>query len=98
MRLPLATDRPPLSVDIVPQFLHPVMSKDRHVLFVVIDCLRRKAEMSKAEDKILLLILEDIQWIDAVSQDLLELVTHACVDLPLLVVVTYRPLGQEETV
>jgi CheY-like chemotaxis protein len=33
-------DRPPLSVDIVPQFLNPVLARDRHVLFVVIDCLR----------------------------------------------------------
>ena len=33
-------DRPPLSVDVVPQFLQPTLSNDRHVLFVVIDCLR----------------------------------------------------------
>jgi DNA-binding response OmpR family regulator len=31
---------PPLSVDIVPQFLAPLVGKDRSVLFVVIDCLR----------------------------------------------------------
>jgi CheY-like chemotaxis protein len=31
---------PPLSVDIVPQFLAPLVGKDRAVLFVVIDCLR----------------------------------------------------------
>jgi DNA-binding response OmpR family regulator len=35
-----AEDRPPLSVDIVSQFLHPLLSRERHVLFVVIDCLR----------------------------------------------------------
>jgi DNA-binding response OmpR family regulator len=33
-------DRPPLSVDLVPQFLSPLLGKDRHVLFVIIDCLR----------------------------------------------------------
>ena len=34
------TDRPPLSVDLVPQFLQPVLSEQAHVLFVIIDCLR----------------------------------------------------------
>lgn len=33
-------DRPPLSVDVVPQFLAPLMGEERTVLFVVIDCLR----------------------------------------------------------
>lgn len=33
-------DRPPLSVDLVPQFLQPVLREDAHVLFVIIDCLR----------------------------------------------------------
>jgi DNA-binding response OmpR family regulator len=35
-----ADDRPPLSIDLVPQFLQPLLGDDRHVLFVVIDCLR----------------------------------------------------------
>jgi DNA-binding response OmpR family regulator len=35
-----ANDRPPLSVDVVPQFLRPLLGRDHHVLFVVIDCLR----------------------------------------------------------
>ena len=34
------TDRPPLSTDVVPQFLLPLMDRKSHVLFVVIDCLR----------------------------------------------------------
>ena len=33
-------DRPPLSVDVVPEFLLPILAKDRQALFVVIDCLR----------------------------------------------------------
>ncbi|MEX2572632.1 MAG: response regulator [Gemmatimonadota bacterium] len=33
-------DRPPLSVDLVPQFLAPLIAKDKHVLFIIIDCLR----------------------------------------------------------
>jgi DNA-binding response OmpR family regulator len=35
-----ADDRPPLSTDLVPQFLSPLLREDRHVLFLVIDCLR----------------------------------------------------------
>src|SRR5690606_27868934 len=35
-----ADDRPPLSIDLVPQFLQPLLGEDRHVLFVLIDCLR----------------------------------------------------------
>lgn len=33
-------DRPPLSIDLVPQFLLPLLNEERHVLFIVIDCLR----------------------------------------------------------
>ncbi len=33
-------DRPPLSVDVVSEFLLPVLARDRRVIFVVIDCLR----------------------------------------------------------
>jgi DNA-binding NarL/FixJ family response regulator len=33
-------DRPPLSIDIVPEFLLPVVKQDKQALFVVIDCLR----------------------------------------------------------
>jgi DNA-binding response OmpR family regulator len=35
-----AEDRPPLSVDLVPQFLSPVLTPGSSALFVVIDCLR----------------------------------------------------------
>lgn len=33
-------DRPTLSPDLVPQFLHPLLDGKQHVLFVIIDCLR----------------------------------------------------------
>jgi CheY-like chemotaxis protein len=33
-------DRPPLSTDLVPQFLRPLLAPDRHVVFLIIDCLR----------------------------------------------------------
>jgi DNA-binding response OmpR family regulator len=36
----LEGDRPPMSIDIVPEFLMPLFDADRHGIFVVIDCLR----------------------------------------------------------
>jgi len=36
----LEADRPPLSIDIVPEFLLPILKTDKQALFVVIDCLR----------------------------------------------------------
>ncbi len=33
-------DRPPLSVDVVPEYLAPLLGPDKTVLFIVIDCLR----------------------------------------------------------
>jgi CheY-like chemotaxis protein len=36
----LGGPRPPLSVDVVQEFLLPIVERDRHALFVVIDCLR----------------------------------------------------------
>ncbi|MDE3173277.1 MAG: response regulator [Gemmatimonadota bacterium] len=33
-------DRPPLSIDIVSEFLLPVLKSDRGVLYVIVDCLR----------------------------------------------------------
>jgi DNA-binding NarL/FixJ family response regulator len=36
----LEGDRPPLSIDIVPEFLMPIFKADKQALFVVVDCLR----------------------------------------------------------
>ena len=36
----LDADRPPLSIDVVPEFLLPLLDRDRQALFVIIDCLR----------------------------------------------------------
>lgn len=33
-------DRPPLSVDVVAEFLSPVLARERKVIFIVVDCLR----------------------------------------------------------
>src|SRR5205085_12130336 len=36
----LEGDRPPLSIDIVAEYLLPVLKTDKQVLFVIVDCLR----------------------------------------------------------
>ena len=36
----LEGDRPPLSVDVVTEFVLPVLARDRKAIFIVIDCLR----------------------------------------------------------
>jgi len=36
----LEGDRPPLSIDIVPEFLMPIFKADKQALFVIVDCLR----------------------------------------------------------
>jgi predicted ATPase/class 3 adenylate cyclase len=53
---------------------------------LLIDCLR-----SQARETPLLLVLEDCQWIDPLSHDLLEIVARAVADLPVLIAFAYRP-------
>lgn len=36
----LEGERPPLSIDIVPEFVMPVLQRDRRVILVVVDCMR----------------------------------------------------------
>jgi len=36
----LQGDRPPLSIDIVPEFVLPIVKEEKHAVFIVIDCLR----------------------------------------------------------
>jgi class 3 adenylate cyclase/tetratricopeptide (TPR) repeat protein len=55
-----------------------------HVLLE--DCLK-----AAALEEPLLLVLEDLHWIDALSHDLLEQVARATVALPVFIVLAYRP-------
>ncbi len=54
---------------------------------MLIDCLAALARKQPA-----LILLEDCQWLDALSHDLLEALCAAAVDLPLLFVYACRPL------
>lgn len=46
---------------------------------------------AKAQSEPLVLVLEDCHWIDALSRDLAEVIGRIIVDLPVLIVMAYRP-------
>lgn len=53
---------------------------------LLIDCLRARAKHTP-----LLLVLEDAHWLDPLSLDLLETVARSIHDVPVLLVLAYRP-------
>jgi predicted ATPase/class 3 adenylate cyclase len=53
---------------------------------LLVDCLKARAGNSP-----LVLVLEDAQWMDPLSDDLLEEIGRAIANLPILIVMTYRP-------
>jgi tetratricopeptide (TPR) repeat protein len=57
---------------------------------LLVDCLRARARQTP-----LLLVLEDMHWLDPLSSDLLEVIGRAIFDLPVLLVLVYRPLELE---
>ncbi len=57
---------------------------------LLIDCLRILSRRRP-----ILIVLEDCQWIDALSQDLLEVLGQSTSDLLVLILYTYRPLVLE---
>jgi len=53
---------------------------------LLVDCLR-----SRTHETPLLIVLEDCQWLDPLSHDLLEVISRAVADLPVVVTFAYRP-------
>jgi len=53
---------------------------------LLVDCLRRQAHAMP-----ILLVLEDCHWLDPLSHDLLEVISRSIADLPVLIVMAYRP-------
>ncbi len=53
---------------------------------LLIDCLKARAKTTP-----LLLVLEDCHWLDPLSHDLLESLGRAIVDLPIIILLAYRP-------
>jgi adenylate cyclase len=58
---------------------------------LLLDCLTASAREAAEDGSGLLLVLEDLHWIDALSHDLLERVAQSITDLPVLIVLAYRP-------
>lgn len=52
-------------------------------------CLRARSAREP-----IVVVLEDCHWIDALSRDLLEVLGRVTADLPVLVVLAYRPTGE----
>jgi predicted ATPase/class 3 adenylate cyclase len=53
---------------------------------LLVDCLRARSRQAP-----ILLISENCQWLDPVSYDLLEVVARAIVNMPVLLLLAYRP-------
>jgi predicted ATPase/class 3 adenylate cyclase len=53
---------------------------------LLVDCLR-----ARAREQPLLIVLEDTQWLDPLSIDLLQVVGRTIANLPVLLVLAYRP-------
>ena len=53
---------------------------------LLVDCVRKRTRSVP-----LLLVLEDCHWLDALSHDLLEVIGRAIADMPVMIVIAYRP-------
>jgi adenylate cyclase len=51
---------------------------------------------AKARQQPLLLVLEDCHWLDPMSQDLLTVIGRAVANLPVCLLLVYRPLAEQE--
>jgi predicted ATPase/class 3 adenylate cyclase len=58
---------------------------------LLLECVRAAAREAHEEGTGLLFVLEDLHWIDAASHDLLEQLAQEIADLPVLIVLAYRP-------
>jgi predicted ATPase/class 3 adenylate cyclase len=99
-------DRAPENLDALPllgsvlgvplpenDFTSALQPKDRksQLETLLVKCLEFSARDAAEDGGGLLLALEDLHWIDPVSSDLLELFAQAIENLPVLILLTYRP-------
>ena len=59
---------------------------------LLVDCVRKWARLVP-----LLFVLEDCHWLDPLSQDLLEVLGRAIIDLPVMIIIAYRPPQAERS-
>jgi adenylate cyclase len=74
-------------------FTRALQPKDRKAQLetVLIKCLESAVREAAEDGGGLLLVLEDLHWIDPVSFDFLELAARAIENWPVLILLTYRP-------
>ena len=100
-------DRAPEHVDALPllgtalglplpdnDFTRALQPKDRKAQLetMLVKCMESSAQEAAEDGGGLILVLEDLHWIDPVSFDLLELVARAIENVPVLILLTYRML------
>ncbi|MEM6427654.1 MAG: tetratricopeptide repeat protein [Deinococcota bacterium] len=61
------------------------------------DILQALAARSRAKGHVIILVLEDVQWIDALSLDLLEVLVRASHQSPVLILASERPATSTST-
>lgn len=62
---------------------------------LLLDCVRAAGEDARGEGHALLFVIEDAHWIDPASRDLLEELAVHIADLPVLILLNYRPPESE---
>ncbi len=74
-------------------YTRALQPKDRkaQLATVLLKCLESSAREAAEDGGGLLLVLEDLHWIDPVSFDFLELAARAIENLPALILLDYRP-------
>lgn len=58
---------------------------------LLLACIQSQARQSQDEGTALVFIFEDLHWIDPISHDLLEELGRSIVQLPVLIIMAYRP-------
>ncbi len=102
-RVPLHTDAMPVLGPVLglplPEndFTRGLQPEDRKSLLetILIGCLESAAREAAADGRGLLLVLEDLHWVDPLSLDLLVLVARAIEQLPVMLLLTFRPTQGE---
>ena len=92
-RLPLlglALDLPLPDNELTSSFDSRLRKESRQALLV--DCAKARAQAAP-----LLFVLEDLHWLDALSRDLLEALARAIANLPVLILLAYRPAELERS-
>lgn len=61
---------------------------------LLLECLKSKALEAREANRLLIFVLEDLHWIDPASHDLLENVGRLILQMPVLILLAYRPPEQ----